>query len=101
MATQPIDQFAAGLSADTRASIHEGSKVGHEKRTQLLFDNFPEANRLRVLAGEIKQHVIENLDTLLPETEARLQANGVRVHWASTAEEACAAVLQIMGWAPQ
>jgi L-lactate dehydrogenase complex protein LldF len=96
MAIQPIDQFAAGLPPETRASIHDGSKQGHEKRTRLLFDHFPEANRLRVLAGEIKQHVIENLDTLLPQAEAKLQANGIRVHWAGTAEEARAAVLGIM-----
>ncbi|HEY4299782.1 MAG TPA: LutB/LldF family L-lactate oxidation iron-sulfur protein [Candidatus Didemnitutus sp.] len=96
MATQPIDQFAAGLAPDTQASVHSGSKVGHEKRTKLLFDHFPDANRLRRIAGEIKQHVVENLDTLLPQAEARLQANGVKVHWASTAGDACHAVLKIM-----
>ena len=96
MALQPIDQFAAGLPPERRASIQDGAKQGHEKRTRLLFDHFPEANRLRELAGGIRQHVVENLDTLLPQAEARLQANGAKVHWAATAEEACAAVLGIM-----
>jgi L-lactate dehydrogenase complex protein LldF len=96
MATQPIDQFAAGLPPETRASIRDGSKQGYEKRTRVLFDHFPDANRLRRLAGEIKQHVVENLDTLLPRTETKLKANGVQVHWAATADEACGAVLRIM-----
>ena len=47
-------------------------------------------------AGEIKQHAIENLDSYLPAVEARLKANGATVHWAATAESACATVLNIM-----
>jgi len=96
MATQLIDQFAQNLRADTQAAVYDGSKKGHEKRTHLLFDHFADPNRLRVIAGEIKQHVIENLDTYLPAVEAKLQANGVKVHWAATAEDACAAVRDIM-----
>jgi len=96
MRFQPIDQAAAALRPDTRAAIHSGTKTGHEKRTRLLFDNYADPNRLRELAGGIKQHVIENLDTYLPAVEARLQSNGARVHWAATAEAACGAVLGIM-----
>jgi len=96
MATQPIDQFATRLRPETRAAVYDGTKTGYEKRTKLLFDNYADPNRLRELAGEIKQHVIENLDTYLPAAEARLQANGVQVHWAATAESACEAVLAIM-----
>jgi len=96
MATQPIDQFAKNLRPDTKAAVYDGSKKGHEKRTQVLFDRFPDANRLRRIAGEIKQHVVENLDTYLPQVEARFQANGVKVHWAATAAAANEAVLAIM-----
>jgi L-lactate dehydrogenase complex protein LldF len=96
MALQRIDQFAKDLRADTKAAVYDGSKKGHEKRTSVLFDHLPDANRLRVLAGEIKQHVVENLDTYLPQVEAALQANGVKVHWAATAEAANEAVLAIM-----
>ncbi|HTL68914.1 MAG TPA: lactate utilization protein B [Lacunisphaera sp.] len=96
MAVQPIDQFAKNLRPDTRAAVHDGSKIGHEKRTRLLFDHLPDANRLRVLAGEIKQHVVENLDTYLPQVEAALQANGVKVHWAADATAANEAVLSIL-----
>ncbi len=96
MRFQPIDQFAKTLKPDTRAAVYDGSKKGHEKRTKLLFDEYPDPNRLRRLAGEIKQHVIENLDTYLPAVEAKLKANGVQVHWASSAEAANEAVLKIM-----
>ncbi len=96
MRYQPIDQFATTLPADKRASVYQSTKATHEKRTKLLFDQFADPNRLREIAGEIKQHAIENLDTYLPQVEARLQANGAKVHWAATAEAACEAVLAIM-----
>lgn len=96
MARQPIDDFAAALPADKRTSVYESAKGTHEKRTKLLHDQFDDPDLLRRRAGEIKQHVVENLDTYLPAVEAKLQANGAKVHWAATAEAACAAVLGIM-----
>ncbi len=96
MPVQPIDAYAATLPSDKRESVYIGTKGTHEKRTKLLWDHFLDPDELRRTAGEIKQHVIENLDTLLPAVEAKLQANGVKVHWASTAEDACAAVHSIM-----
>lgn len=96
MAKQLIDQFATTLPADKRASVYQSTKATHEKRTKMLFDQFDDPNRLRAIAGGIKQHVIENLDTYLPAVEAKLRANGAQVHWAATAEAACAAVLKIM-----
>jgi L-lactate dehydrogenase complex protein LldF len=96
MRTQPIDQYAAGLAVETRNAVYDGSKIGHEKRTKLLFDHFGDPDRLRRLAGEIKQHVVENLDRYLPAVEAKLLANGAKVHWASTAASACEAVYGIL-----
>ena len=96
MRFQPIDQYAAKLKVDTRASVYLSTKATHEKRTKLLFDQFADPNRLREIAGEIKQHAIENLDTFLPQVESKLKANGAQVHWAATAESACETVLRIM-----
>jgi L-lactate dehydrogenase complex protein LldF len=96
MKFQQIDQFASKLSAEKHASVHSGSKAGYDSRTRALFTQYDDPNSLRVLAGEIKQHAIENLDTYLPQVEAKLQANGVKVHWATDAESACNEVLQIM-----
>ena len=96
MKFQQIDQFAAGLRKETQAAVYDGSKKGYDSRTKTLFDHFEDPNRLRHVAGEIKQHVVENLDTYLPQVEAQLKANGVVVHWASSAEAANQAVLDIM-----
>jgi L-lactate dehydrogenase complex protein LldF len=94
--TQPIDQAAAALAPETKTAVYEGSKVTHEKRTKVLFDHYGDPDRLRTLAGRIKQHVVENLDTYLPALEVRLVANGAKVHWAATAESACEAVYSIL-----
>ena len=91
-----VDQFARELRAETRRSVYESTKATHEKRVKMLFDHFPDPNRLRELAGDIKQHVVENLDRYLPEVEAKLVAQGVKVHWAATADAANAAVLGIL-----
>jgi L-lactate dehydrogenase complex protein LldF len=96
MKFQQIDQFAAKLSGETRASVYGGSKSGYDSRTKALFTHYTAPDDLRRLAGEIKQHAIENLDTYLPQVEAKLQANGAKVHWAGDAKEACEAVLKIM-----
>jgi L-lactate dehydrogenase complex protein LldF len=96
MAKQPIDQFVAQLPPDTRTAVYQATKGTHEKRTQMLADQFADSDALRRLAGQIKQHVVENLDTYLPQVEAKLKANGAQVHWAATGDEACATVLQIM-----
>jgi len=96
MATQPIDQFARALPPDKRVSVYQSTKGTHEKRTKMLWDQFEDPNVLRETAGAIKQHVIENLDTYLPQVEEKLKANGVQVHWAATGDEACKVVHDIM-----
>ena len=95
MKTQPIDQFACTLPPEKRKAVYESTKATHEKRTKLLAGNFADPDRLRRLAGEVKQHVIENLDTLLPQVEERLTAGGAQVHWAADAEAARRHVLAI------
>ena len=96
MSFQPIDRFASTLDAAKRAAVRGSVKRVHDRRTKALFDTYEDPDRLRELAGEIKRHVLENLDTYLPSVEARMRENGVTVHWAATAESACQAVLGIM-----
>ncbi len=91
-----VDQAAAELSAETQASVYHSTKVTHEKRTKLLFDQYKNPDQLRQWAGEVKQHVIDNLDSYLPAVEARMQQNGIKVHWAATASAACHTVLDIL-----
>jgi len=96
MKYQQIDQYAAKISEEKRASVYGGSKAGYDSRIKALFNHYTAPDELRQLAGQIKQHAIENLDTYLPQVEAKLQANGVRVHWAEDAHEACQHVLELM-----
>ena len=96
MKTQPIDQYLKQLPGERQHSVYTSTKATHEKRTTMLAEQFPDPDGLRRLAGEIKQHAIENLDTLLPLAEARLQAGGAQVHWAVDAEAARRQVLEIL-----
>ncbi len=96
MKFQPIDLFATQVPPDRRRSVYTSSKLTHEKRTALLFGQYADPDGLRRLAGEIKQHAIENLDTLLPLAEERLRAGGAQVHWAADAEAARGHVLAIL-----
>lgn len=93
---QPIDDFTAALADEVHASVRDGAKTTHEKRVAALWRDYADPDALRRLAGRVKQHVVENLDTYLPRAEAALEARGVRVHWASTAEEAREAVKVIL-----
>jgi L-lactate dehydrogenase complex protein LldF len=55
----------------------------------------PEFERLREIGRDIKNHTLAHLDFYLEEYEAKVRASGGTVHWCATAEEACAAVLDI------
>ena len=96
MKHQQIDQYAAKISAEKRTAVYGGSKAGYDSRKKALFTHYTAPDDLRRLAGNIKQHTIENLDTYLPQVEAKLQANGAQVHWAEDSNEACQRVLEIM-----
>lgn len=96
MKYQQIDQYAAKISKEKRTAVYGGSKAGYDSRKKVLFTHYTAPDDLRRLAGNIKQHTIENLDTYLPQVEAKLQANGAKVHWAEDGTEACAQVLKIM-----
>lgn len=96
MKHQQIDQYAAALPSDKRTSVYGGTKAGYDARLRALNTSYPAPDNLRKLAGQIKQHTIENLDTYLPQVEARMAANGAKVHWAVDAGEACAHVHRIM-----
>jgi len=55
----------------------------------------PEFDSLRDAARDLKDHVLANLGDYLERYEARVLAAGGHVHWAETAEDAQAAVLEI------
>jgi L-lactate dehydrogenase complex protein LldF len=55
----------------------------------------PEFDALRDQARDIKDHVLAHLDIYLERYEQKVIASGGHVHWAPTAEEARAAILDI------
>src|SRR5262249_49357187 len=96
MKVEPIDEFAAGQSAERRTSVRLGSKAGHEKRTESLFRDFADPDGLRRLAASIKQHTLDHLDVYLERAEPRLAARGAKVHFAADAEAARAIIHGIL-----
>jgi L-lactate dehydrogenase complex protein LldF len=76
--------------------VRLGSKATHESRVQRLTADYPDPERLRHLASEIRQHALDHLDLYLEQAEARLVAHGAQVHFAADAAEACRQVLTIL-----
>src|SRR3954469_25761658 len=62
---------------------------------QLCLEELPDADKLRELAGDIKQHAIENLDFYLEQLVANVEKNGGKVHFAETADDARRIILDI------
>lgn len=96
MSSQIIDKFAADLDGGVRNSVRGGSAAGTDKRAKVLFDDFPDADRMRRLAGEVKQHTLDHLDQYLEKAEASLRSNGANVHYAWDAKAACNQVERIL-----
>jgi L-lactate dehydrogenase complex protein LldF len=85
---QPIDKFAAAVGGEVYQSVHSSSAIKSDKRQQLLSTDYPNPKRLREIAGQIKQHVLESLDRYLPQAVESLERNGVKVHFAADEEDA-------------
>jgi len=96
VSAQEMDRHASELARATFKSVHGGAKATSEKRYQVLFDDFPHGDELRVLAGKVKQHTLENLGVYLRQAEAVLESHGVTVHWAGDASEANRIATQIL-----
>ncbi len=85
-------EYAAAAEAsirehpEIRASVTAATKIFDANRTAAWREIREDA--WRDWAGDVKQNVLTHLDQYLVEAEARLQANGARVHWAENAAEA-------------
>ncbi len=93
---QQIDKTARDMERGVHDSIHNGAKVTSEKRYATLWHDYPDPDKLRELAGKIKQHTLEHLDEYLPKAEAALKGNGAQVHFASDGDKANEIILKIM-----
>lgn len=94
---QPIERYAREIFGENRRrAVYAGAKLATEKRHATLARDYPHANHLRRLAGQIKQHTLEHLDRYLREAEQRLRKNGATVHFATDADSCNQIVLDIM-----
>ncbi len=96
MSSQIIDRYASEIDPNVRTSVRTGSAAGTDKREKVLFEDFPDANQLRKLAGEVKQHALDHLDEYLEKTESALKSNGAVVHYAWDTKAACEQVHSIL-----
>ena len=93
---QKIDKAARDLSDEVHEANFVGAKMKSERRYTTLARDYPDADKLRETAGNIKQHTLEHLDKYLEQAEASFKRNGAQVHYAVDDEAVNAAVLRIM-----
>src|SRR5215213_6121178 len=63
---------------------------------QSCMTELPDADGLRELAGQIKQHALDHLDYYLEQLAENVRRNGGQVHFASTADDARRIILDII-----
>lgn len=93
---QPIDSYAANMTAEKRHSVLDGASAGTEKRYSVLFNDYEDPDSLRVLAGQVKDHTLSKLDHYLEQAEQKLTENGATVHFADTDSDVRETVLGIL-----
>jgi L-lactate dehydrogenase complex protein LldF len=86
---------AKGLADETLQRALAKARSGFPLRRALAVERLPEFEALREEGRAIKDHTLAHLDFYLELYEQKLVAAGGKLHWARTADEACAAVLQI------
>lgn len=89
---------AAGkfLENPTYATWHDNTFWGvRVKRDRMAFE-VPEWETLRRKASEIKQHTLTHIDRYLEQFAKAAEANGCIVHWADTADDFNATILDIL-----
>lgn len=93
---QSIDRYADTLPQSVRETVLEGTRVPTIWRREALARDYGNADPLRKLAAQIKQHTLDHLDTYLEQAESRLKANGAEVLFANDAASANAMVTKLL-----
>jgi L-lactate dehydrogenase complex protein LldF len=96
--TEPFDFHAASVRAagdeQLKRSINNAVLKQYTAR-QAIMNDLPDADALRTLAGEIKQHALDHLDYYLEQLKANVEKRGGHVHFAANAAEARQLILDI------
>jgi L-lactate dehydrogenase complex protein LldF len=69
--------------------------VPRDSKRKVRLGELPDADALRTLAGQIKQHTLDHLDYYLEQLTAAVEAKGGHVHYASDGEEAQRIIAEI------
>jgi L-lactate dehydrogenase complex protein LldF len=88
-------QNARAALADAQLQRALSKGLGFVERRRLAAERLPEFDALRDAARDIKDHTLAHLDLYLEAYETRVAAAGGHVHYAVTAEQARAIVLDI------
>ncbi len=93
---QEIDQHARDIAPDRQKAVYLVTKTVAERRKAIFAHDYPDPDRLRRLAGQIKQHTLEHLDHYLELAEKKFTENGAKVHFASDGVSCNQIVLDIL-----
>lgn len=77
-----------------KAAVNNAVLRQHTAR-QLRVLELPDSDKLRTLAGRIKQHALDNLDYYLEQLKTKVEKNGGHVHFALDADDARNVILDI------
>jgi L-lactate dehydrogenase complex protein LldF len=86
---------AKGLADETLQRALAKAQTGFPLRRRLAVERLPEFEALREEGRAIKDHTLAHLDFYLELFEHKVVMAGGRVHWARTADEARALIVQI------
>ena len=84
-------------AGDERLKLAVSSAVQRQyigRQMKLL--ELPDADKLRTLAGDIKQHTLDNLDYYLEQAQQNVERNGGHVHFARTGADAKRIIIDII-----
>lgn len=94
----PFDFHVASAKAagdeKLRRAIGTAVMKQYDARKLRLLD-LPDPDKLRTLAGQIKQHALDHLDYYLEQLAANVERNGGQVHFAADGAEARRIILEI------
>lgn len=90
-----VEDFAAHAAADTLRSVRVNCEKKVDVRLRSMADGQIDFAALRQQVADARTLVLARLDHYLEEAEQSLQANGVHVHWAFDAAQACEIVVSI------
>ncbi|HVV95461.1 MAG TPA: LutB/LldF family L-lactate oxidation iron-sulfur protein [Hyphomicrobiales bacterium] len=89
------DNARSALADDQLQRALKNAQGGFVHKRATARERLPEFDALRDSARDIKNHALAHLDLYLEAYEARVAASGGHVHWAETAADARAIVLDL------